>query len=75
MQDLHIIIELVQSEATKRGVTVNKLFLESGVGKDFIANMKKGRIPAADKFCNLADFLDVSVDYLLGRTDKPEVNR
>lgn len=25
--------------------------------------------------CALADFYGVSVDYLLGRTDRPEVNR
>lgn len=25
--------------------------------------------------CSLADFYDVSIDYLLGRTDKKETNR
>lgn len=75
MQDLDCIIELIQNEANRRHVSVNKIFMECGIGKDFIANMKKGRIPSTDKFCDLADYLNVSVDYLLGRTNKPEVNR
>lgn len=44
---------------------------ESGVGKGLINNLKKGSIPSADKVAKLADFLGVSTDYLLGRTDNP----
>lgn len=33
------------------------------------------REPNLDMLCKLADFFDVSTDYLLCRTDKPEVNR
>ena len=32
------------------------------------------REPAYNKLLTLADFFDVSLDYLVGRTDKPEVN-
>ena len=28
-----------------------------------------------EKACVLADYLDCSVDYLLGRTDNPEINK
>ncbi len=33
------------------------------------------RKPAFDVLLALADFFDVSLDYLVGRTDKPEVNK
>lgn len=33
------------------------------------------RIPAAESLIKLADYFGVSVDYLLGRTDNPEINR
>lgn len=33
------------------------------------------RDPAFSQLLSLADFFDVSIDYLVGRTDKPEVNR
>ena len=34
-----------------------------------------GYYPRIDDIFKIADYLDVSIDYLLGRTDKPEVNR
>ena len=49
--------------------------VESGVGKDYIAGMREGRFPVSDRVCKLADHLNCSVDYLLGRTDNPEINR
>ncbi len=36
---------------------------------------KKSVFPACDKIARTADYLDCSVDYLLGRTDNSEVNR
>lgn len=33
------------------------------------------REPAYNKLLSLADYFDVSLDYLVGRTDKPEINR
>lgn len=33
------------------------------------------REPAYKNLIALADYFDVSLDYLVGRTDKPEINR
>ena len=33
------------------------------------------REPSFQKLLALADYFDVSLDYLVGRTDNPEVNR
>ena len=35
----------------------------------------QGNVPHASVLCVLADYFDVSVDYLLGRTDNPQMNR
>lgn len=41
-----------------------------------IQNYENGRRkPACDILIALADFFDVSIDYLVGRTDNPEINR
>lgn len=34
-----------------------------------------GYYPRLEAITKIADYLDVSIDYLLGRTDKPEINR
>ena len=36
---------------------------------------KDQREPTLSVLVRLADFFDVSLDYLVGRTDNPEVNR
>ncbi len=46
---------------------------ELGVNAIRQINDKKGM--ASYSLARIADYLDCSVDYLLGRTDNPEVNR
>lgn len=36
---------------------------------------KAKRAPSFEVLCALADYFDVSIDYLVGRTDNPEINR
>ena len=36
---------------------------------------KATKEPTLSKLLALADFFDVSLDYLVGRTDNPEINR
>ena len=74
MQNLCPLIERVQGAILLFGESPYKALAESGAGKNFIANMRKGSMPSAEKFIALADYLDCSVDYLLGRTDNPEIN-
>lgn len=41
-----------------------------------ITMMEKGkRSPSFEVLCALADYFDVSLDYLTGRTDNPKINR
>lgn len=39
------------------------------------AHWKKGSIPNGDALCNVADYFNCSVDYLLGRTDSPNIDK
>lgn len=47
-----------------------------GLSMQAINDIEHGRrSTTADKLIKVADCFDVSVDYLLGRTDNPKVNR
>lgn len=60
----------------ERGLTAKKVSDATGISTGNISDWKSGRsMPSAVKLDILADYLDCSVDYLLGRTDKPEINR
>ena len=45
------------------------------LGSKTMSNMRHGRTIASDSLARIADYLNCSVDYLLGRTDNPEINR
>lgn len=58
----------------KKGLNYN-LVLRENSAKSWINNMNyRGTMPSIDKIIALADYLDVSIDYLIGRTDVPEIN-
>ena len=75
MYNLQIIEERIMLLASQHNLSKNKLLLNAGLNKSVFDNMKKHQIPSVDKIHTLADYLGCSVDYLLGRTDNPEVNR
>ena len=54
-----------------------KLMLEEcNLNKNVISTMlSRGSMPKADNLAKIADYLDCSVDYLLGRTDNPNSHK
>ncbi|MBG9786905.1 helix-turn-helix domain-containing protein [Brevibacillus laterosporus] len=45
------------------------------VSKSAVNLYEKGKgLPSAEKLVELADLLNVSIDYLLGRTENPNLN-
>lgn len=58
----------------EKGLSASKVSDDTGISTGNISDWKKGRsMPTATKLDILANYLDCSVDYLLGRTDNPEV--
>ena len=45
------------------------------MGINAISEFAKGKQMSCIALARIADYLDCSVDYLLGRTDNPAVNR
>ena len=60
----------------EKGVAIQVVLAKCDVTKSFIYDLEaRDRSPSCDKVARIADFFGCSVDYLLGRTDNPEVNR
>lgn len=60
----------------EKGLTAKKVSDLTGISTGNLSDWKGGRcLPSAEKLVSLADTLDCSVDYLLGRTDNPQINR
>ena len=57
-------------------LTAQNVSKATGISSGNISDWKSGRSkPSAATLCILADFLDCSVDYLLGRTQNPKMNK
>ncbi len=50
--------------------------MQTGIEQALLSKFENNeRIPPTETLVRLADFYDVSLDYILCRTEKPEVNR
>lgn len=60
----------------KQKVSSQALADAVGVSRPAISQFENGvNYPHVSTFCALADYFNVSLDYLVGRSDNPEVNR
>lgn len=65
-------IQTVQS----KNLTAYKIAKDTGISQGLMNEYKNGvKLPTVQNLIKIADYLNCSVDYLLGRTDNPEVNR
>lgn len=59
--------------AKERGISLQCLLEESGLGINTLSNMNHGRVMAFDSLARIADALECSVDFLLGRDTASKV--
>ena len=64
--------EKIKELADKQGISLNKLEEKLGFSRNTIYNMKKST-PNVERVSMIADYFNVSTDYLLGRTDNPTI--
>lgn len=73
MYDSRCVAERIKEQVKSRGILSKDMLQEIGVSKNAISTMLRGSMPKADTLAEIADYLDCSVDYLLGRTDHPHI--
>ncbi len=67
--------EIFSALCLEKNISANAVCSKLGFSSATATHWKKGSVPNGDALSKIADYFDVSIDYLLGRTDVPEVNK
>lgn len=60
----------------KKRMTQIALQMATGIDQALLSKFEAGkRLPTTEALLILSDYYNVSIDYILCRTDKPEINR
>ena len=62
----------IRAVAKSKGIVIGDMLRSCDLGINTMSNLNHGKSIAFDSLAKIADYLDVSVDYLLGRTEDPE---
>lgn len=65
----------IKLQAKLCNVTIKQMLADLDLGINAISEFSKGKHLSCISLAKIADYLDCSVDYLLGRTDNPNVNK
>jgi len=64
--------EKIKELAKKRGKSLGQVEEDLGYGRNTLYKIKNST-PNAERIAEIADYFNVSTDYLLGRTDNPAI--
>lgn len=60
----------------ERKISQLKLQIDTGIEQALISKFENNkRVPPTETLIILADYFNVSIDYLLGRTQNPKINK
>ena len=71
MYNSNDVADRIRAVAKEKGIIVSKMLSDCQLAKNTLINFKTS-MPKADNLSKIAEYLDVSVDYLLGTTDIPD---
>ena len=66
--------ERVKSLCKNKKINMEQMLIECSLGVNAIRQINDTKGMASFSLAKIADYLDCSVDYLLGRTDNPNIN-
>ena len=69
---MFLAFDRIKELADNQKISLNILEEKLGYSTNYLYSLKKGN-PKSDRLQEIADYFNVSTDYLLGRTDKPNV--
>ncbi len=76
MYKTNITVERIKSLAKQKDFKISDMLNSCELNKNTLSSMQsRGSWLQANNLAKIADYLDCSVDYLLGRTDNPDSNK
>lgn len=76
MRNSQEVANAIKTYAKHKNITIGTMLIDCNLSKNTLSSMQSGGyLPRVETLIKIADYLDCSVDYLLGRTDNPEVHR
>lgn len=69
---MFLTFERIKELAKKRGLSLNQVEEKLGYSKNTLYSLKRQKV-SSDRLQEIADYFNVSTDYLLGRTDNPAI--
>lgn len=74
MYDSTIIAKNIKKQAKCKGITIKELMINCQLGINTVSKLAHGNDIYSKNLAKIADYLECSVDYLLGRTDNPNIH-
>ena len=71
MYNSQVAAERLKKLLLDKNTTGKQMSIDLGLGVNTLSNIKRGDVKSVETFSLIADYLNCSVDYLLGRTDSP----
>lgn len=73
MYNINNLVLIIKNRAKSMGISTTSMLENLNLNKNTLSSMNsRGSWIKADSLAKIADYLDCSVDYLLGRTDSPQ---
>ena len=69
---MFVAFDKIKELADKQGISINTLEEKLGYGTNTLYRLKRSN-PSSKVLKEIADYFNVSADYLLGRTDNPAI--
>ena len=67
------VVNKIKEHAKSKNIAIKDMLTDIGLGINTLSHMNHGKSIAFDSLAKIADYLNCSVDYLLGRVDYPEL--
>lgn len=74
MQNAQITAMRIKKIAKEKNISLSEMLASCGLGINTISKIAKGSDVLSKNLCKIADYLNCSMDYLLGRTNNPAMD-